>query len=325
MLMLVLVLVVGGTDRTAVFGTLWIPLRGALLTNIAQPRGGVEQGPNQLLANGLAKDLRELGWTVTGDAPEDMPDFETLRPETEVSHGILKNVSFVSKVVEHIHHQVRRTIENGQIALTLGGDHSIGMGTVSGSAAVNDNLGVIWVDAHADINTADTTETGNLHGCPMSFVMGLGSKVEAFSWLKPCLKPSRIVYIGLRDVDKGEKRILRENGIKAFSMHEVDKYGIGKVMELAFAHLGHDCPIHLSFDVDALDPSVAPATGTPVRGGLSFREGHFICESIFETGRLVSMDIMEVNPSLGVDQKALMQTVQVGCSLVRAALGETLI
>lgn len=108
-------------------------------------------------------------------------------------------------------------------------------------------------------------------------------------------------------------------------MHEVDKYGIGEIMKMALAHLGADCPIHLSFDVDALDPSVAPATGTPVRGGLTFREGHFVCETIFETGRLVSLDIMEVNPSLGADEASLVQTVDVGNSLIRAGMGETLL
>ena len=155
--------------------------------------------------------------------------------------------------------------------------------------------------------------------------MGIGPKLPAFEWLKPCLKPNRIVYIGLRDVDAGEKKILKEQGIKAFSMHEVDKYGIGKVMEMTLDYLGHDCPLHLSFDVDALDPSVAPATGTPVRGGLTFREGHFLCESVFETRRLVSLDIMEVNPSLGKDEASLVQTVDVGNSLIRAAMGETLL
>ena len=149
---------------------------------------------------------------------------------------------------------------------------------------------------------------------PVSFLMGLGSKIPEFSWIKPLLTPDRIVYIGLRDVDRGEKRILRENNIKAFSMHEVDKYGIGKVVEMALDHVnpGRHRPIHLSFDVDALDPSVAPSTGTPVsivfkyhphpfasltiryqvRGGLTFREGHYICEAIAETGLLVALDLM---------------------------------
>jgi len=161
---------------------------------------------------------------------------------------------------------------------------------------------------------------------PVSFLLGIGSKVEEFSWVPTILKPERLVYIGLRDVDAGEKKILREHNIKAFSMHEVDKYGIGKVVEMALDHVNpkRDRPIHLSFDVDALDPSVAPSTGTPVRGGLTFREGHYICEAVCETGLLVGLDIMEVNPSLA-DEDSVRQTVTVGCSLLRSALGETLL
>ena len=152
---------------------------------------------------------------------------------------------------------------------------------------------------------------------PVSFLLGLGPKIPQFAWVKPILTASRIVYIGLRDVDAGEKRILKENNIKAFSMHEVDKYGIGKVVEMALDHVNpkRDLPIHLSFDVDALDPSVAPSTGTPVgseylypvllrslmdiqvRGGLTFREGHYICEAIHETGLLVALDLMVVSPA----------------------------
>lgn len=163
-----------------------------------------------------------------------------------------------------------------------------------------------------------THDVGNIHGMPVSFLLGIGEKIPEFFWVKPLLKPQRLVYIGLRDVDVGEKRILRENNIKAFSMHEVDKYGIGKVVEMALDHVNpnRDLPIHLSFDVDALDPSVAPSTGTPVRhflsvsfeiliasqvrGGLSFREGHYICEAISETGLLVALDLMVLSVSLGV-------------------------
>jgi arginase len=200
------------------------------------------------------------------------------------------------------------------------------MGTIAGTCAVYNDLCVIWVDAHADINTPETTTSGNLHGCPVAFLLGIVGQVPNYEWLKPCLKPDRIVYIGLRDVDQGEKEILKKFGIKAFSMYHVDKYGIGKVVEMALDHVNpnRDRPIHLSFDVDALDPSVAPATGTPVRGGLSFREGHYICEAINETGCLVAMDLVEVNPLLG-DSNSLTQTVQVGCGLIRCALGETLL
>lgn len=155
------------------------------------------------------------------------------------------------------------------------------------------------------------SSTGNIHGMPVSFLLGIGSQVSEFSWVKPILKAERLVYIGLRDVDEGEKRILRENKIKAYSMHDVDKHGIGKVVEMALDHVNpnRDLPIHLSFDVDALDPSVAPSTGTPVRmtsinsvhmlillvqvrGGLTFREGHYICEAVCETGLLVALDLV---------------------------------
>lgn len=172
------------------------------------------------------------------------------------------------------------------------------LGTVSGSLRAHPDAALIWIDAHADINTPATTPSGNLHGCPVSFLLGLpGTDVEPFkTWLpaKPLLKSDSLVYIGLRDIDSGERKILRENGIKAFSMHEVDRYGIGRVVEMALEHVnkGKEIkrPIHLSFDVDALDPSVAPSTGTPVRGGLTFREGHYICEALYETGCLVAMD-----------------------------------
>lgn len=245
----------------------------------------------------------------------------------------MKNVDYVSRVTELVHAKVKKACKKGHLALTLGGDHSIGIATVSGSIAAYPNLGVIWVDAHADINTPETTESGNLHGCPVSFLMGLGSPVKQFAWLKPCLKKSNIVYIGLRDVDAGtqslhnlgEKKLLKDNNIRAYSMHDIDKYGIAEVMKRTFEYLGPKNPIHLSFDVDALDPTVAPATGTPVRGGLTFREGHFICEEVFDTGRLVSMDMVEVNPELGETDIAKKTTVQIGCSLIRAAMGESLL
>ena len=156
--------------------------------------------------------------------------------------------------------------------------------------------------------------------------MGIAGNIPEFSWIKPLLKPERLVYIGLRDVDDGEKKLLKEHNIKAYSMHEVDKYGIGKVVDMALDHVNPDRsrPVHLSFDVDAMDPSVAPSTGTPVRGGLTFREGHYICEALHETGLLVAVDLMEVNPALE-NENAVKQTVSVGCSLIRSALGETLL
>jgi arginase len=148
-----------------------------------------------------------------------------------------------------------------------------------------------------------------------------------FGWVPKCLTPDRIAYIGLRDVDSFEKKYIRENNVAAFSMHHVDKYGIAKVLEMALERINPDGtrPIHLSFDVDALDPVFAPATGTPVRGGLTWREGCYLCEALAETGKLVAMDLVEVNPHLGETEAQKRETVSSGISLVKCALGDTLL
>lgn len=263
-----------------------------------QPRKGVELGPEALLKAELPKQLESLSWKadlnqsidwkMVNDMLQDDPDI-----------GTLKNPRSVSKASELLADAVEKSARAGELPLVLGGDHSLGTGSMIGLNRVYPDVATIWVDAHADINTAKTTPSGNLHGCPVSFALGLeGSYVEPFkSWLPnpPIASPNRLVFIGLRDVDEGERKILKEHNIKVFSMHHIDKYGIGKVVEMALDHVNNgtsrrDRPIHLSFDVDAMDPSVAPSTGTPVRGGLTFREGHYICEAIHETGSVVGMD-----------------------------------
>ncbi|KAF8623588.1 hypothetical protein AX15_006353 [Amanita polypyramis BW_CC] len=288
-----------------------------------QAKPGVDDGPIRLVQAGLIDRLKGLGWSVQFDGHH---QFEHINVQDDPPIGILKNPRLVSRVTESVAKVVGDHAKKGQLPVTLGGDHSLAVGTIYGTLSAHSDACVIWVDAHADVHSLETTETGNMHGMPLSFLLGVGGPIEAFSWVKPILRPDRLVYIGLRDVDIGEKRTLRENNIKAFSMHEVDKYGIGKVVEMALDHVNpnRDRPIHLSFDVDALDPSVAPSTGTPVRGGLTFREGHYICEAINETGLLVALDLMEVNPSLA-DTESVEQTVTVGCSLVCSALGETLL
>ncbi|QRW02176.1 agmatinase [Ceratobasidium sp. AG-Ba] len=298
-----------------------------------QPRAGVDRGPIHLVDAGLQQQLSELGWNVKFDGHH---QFEDIDAQNDSPIGILKRPRLVSRVTQAVAEAVGAHAKRGELPLTLGGDHSLAMGTISGVLSAHPDACVVWVDAHADINTPATSTSGNIHGMPVSFLLGIAGQLpeheprsdpEPFSWIKPMLSPDRLVYIGLRDVDPGEKKILRENGIRAYSMHEVDKYGIGRVVELALKHVNPDGtrPIHLSFDVDALDPSVAPSTGTPVRGGLTFREGHYICEAIAETGLLVGLDIMEVNPSLGSSDADVNATVAVGCSLARSALGETLL
>jgi arginase len=155
-----------------------------------------------MIKAGLIEQLEGLGWQV--NCPDQLPNYEQFQQEDEDnSHPVVKNIKYVSKVAEAVRDKIKKVCKKGHLALTLGGDHSIGMATVSGATAVYPNLGVIWVDAHADINTAETTDSGNLHGMPVSLLMGLGSKIKGFEWLKPCLKQNRIVYIGLRDVDAG--------------------------------------------------------------------------------------------------------------------------
>jgi arginase len=299
-----------------------------------QPRPGVDKGAIRLVEAGLVDQLKELGWDVKFDGHH---QFENLSAENDPPIGIVKQPRLVSKVCQDVSQVVENHVNKGHLPVTLGGDHSLAIATVTGVFSKFPDACLLWIDAHADLNTVLSTDSGNLHGMPVSFLLGHKEndlsphtsnpdELKMFDWIKPVLKPNKIVYIGLRDVDAGEKRLLKELGIKAFSMHEVDRYGIGKVVEMALDHVNpnRDLPIHLTFDVDALDPSVAPSTGTPVRGGLTFREGHYICEVVHETGLLVALDIMEVNPSL-LGPGDVTQTVAVGCSLARAALGETLL
>lgn len=194
---------------------------------------------------------------------------------------------------------------------------------------------VILTSLSADLNTPYSTESGNLHGCPVSFILGVAGDEadlpEPLRWIPRCLDTSRLAYIGLRDIDPEERRIIRDRNIAAYSMHHIDRYGIGTVVQMALDRINPNLsrPIHLSYDVDALDPLFVSATGTPVRGGLTFREGTYIAEAVAETGCLVSMDLVEVNPNLRKEGQLgeieLQSTLDVATSLVRCALGETLL
>lgn len=260
---------------------------------------GVDTGPNSLVEAGIVGQLEALGWAVNFEGHQHFEDVnQSIQKDDDI--GKMKNPRTVSEVCSRVAKLVEASAKSGTVPLTLGGDHSLGLGTVAGTLRAHPDAALIWIDAHADINTPATTPSGNLHGCPVSFLLGLpGTDVEPFnSWVpqgKPLLQTNSLVYIGLRDIDSGERKILKEHNIKAFSMHEVDKWGIGKVVDMALDHVNgaagkRQRPIHLSLDVDGLDPSVTPSTGTPVRGGLTFREGHYICEALYETGCLAAMD-----------------------------------
>lgn len=297
-----------------------------------QCKPGVDAAPSALIASGLLDQLRnDLGYTVLGDSEVNF--YSTIIPKDDPAFRKMKNPLAVSIVTQSLSQQTYDHAREGRFVLTLGGDHSIAIGTIAGTSKAvrertqNKEIAVIWVDAHSDINTPETSESGNVHGMPVAFLTGLATsdRKDIFGWLEKdqLISVDKLVYIGLRDVDRGEKIILRENNIRAFSMHDIDKHGIGRVVEMALAHIGSDSPIHLSFDVDALDPQWAPSTGTPVRGGLTLREGDYIAEAVHGTGQLVAMDLVEVNPSL--EEKGASETIRAGCSLVRCALGDTLL
>ncbi|MBW0476152.1 hypothetical protein O181_015867 [Austropuccinia psidii MF-1] len=291
-----------------------------------QPRAGVDSAPNCLVEQGLLKSIKSVGYSTILDPLEPLK----IPKQDDPDIGKLKNPLSVVQTNKQLMEKINSHTKNGELIVTIGGDHSLGIGTLSATLNAFPDACVIWVDAHADINTPETTESGNLHGCPLSFLLSTlhaGKDLEPFKWIKPILRPDRLVYIGLRDIDHAERDILRKNNILCFTMHEIDKYGIGKVLEMTLNTVNRhqNVPIHLSFDVDALDPSVAPATGTPVRGGLSFREGHYVCEEIYKTGCLVALDLMEVNPTLMTNESDVAQTLNVAQSLIRSALGETLL
>lgn len=289
----------------------------------------MEDGPKYLLRAGIQSEIEKLGWEITIDEPLKGQDFEERKNNETDVHGNCKRPQIVGEATKLIYKSCKKSAEEGKLTVTLGGDHSIAIGTVAGSFAKYPDAGLLWIDAHADINTPLTTDSGNLHGCPVSFLMGLAkeSYPPDLQWVPQVLSTKKIAYIGLRDVDEGEKKILKEHGIAAFSMYHVDRYGINKVVEMALEALDPTgtLPIHLSYDVDAIDPQYVPATGTPVRGGLTFREGLFICERVAETGNLVALDVVEVNPSLGVNEMHIIDTVTAGIAVAKCSLGETLL
>lgn len=287
-----------------------------------QPRPGVEQGPGRIREAGLVDLLKEQGCSVKdfGDL-----EFEVFPDNTPV--GGVKNPRAVGSATYRLSQALQAIKKEGHTALMLGGDHSLALGSVHGHAAAVGDLSVVWVDAHADLNTPLTSGTGNLHGQPLSFLLKeLHGKIPSlpnFSWVQPCVQARNLVYIGLRDVDPGEHFILKELGVKFFSMTEVDHLGIGRVMEETndYLHSKVQRPIHLSFDVDAVDPSVTPATGTPVTGGLSLREGLYITESLHQTGLLSAVDLVEVNPLRAESEAGLHSTVAAAVDLIRSCFG----
>ncbi|XP_037551024.1 arginase-2, mitochondrial [Nematolebias whitei] len=289
-----------------------------------QKRRGVELGPKVIRDAGLIERLSTLDYSVHDFGDLSFHHLEHDEPYMDVKFP--RNVGAANKV---LFSAASRAVGAGHTLVMLGGDHSLAIGSVSGHAQQSPDLCLIWVDAHADINTPMTSPSGNLHGQPVAFMLKeLQGKIPAipgFAWSKPFLSSRDLVYVGLRDVDPGEHHLLKSLGIQYFSMRDIDRLGITRVMEVTLDHLlsRKQRPIHLSFDIDAFDPSLAPATGTAVNGGLTYREGIYLTEEIHNTGLLSAIDLVEVNPVLGASQEAVEATASLAVDVIASSLGQT--
>uniref|UniRef100_A0A8C9WVF2 Arginase n=1 Tax=Sander lucioperca TaxID=283035 RepID=A0A8C9WVF2_SANLU len=313
----------GGTWLKKIFQRGSVAVLGAPFSK-GQKRRGVEHGPKAIRDAGLIDRLSALDYSV-----HDFGDLNFHHLEKDEPYMDVKFPRTVGGANKMLSGAVSRAVGAGHTLVMLGGDHSLAIGSVGGHAQQCPDLCLIWVDAHADINTPMTSPSGNLHGQPVAFMLKeLQDKMPAipgFTWTKPFLSSRDLVYIGLRDVDPGEHHILKNLGIQYFTMRDIDRLGIQRVMEVTLDHLlsRKQRPIHLSFDIDAFDPSLAPATGTPVNGGLTYREGIYITEEIHNTGLLSAMDLVEVNPVLGANREAVEATASLAVDVIASSLGQT--
>ncbi|UQD50788.1 arginase [Bacillus methanolicus] len=287
--------------------------------DLGQMRRGVDMGPSAMRYAGINERLRNLKYEI-----EDLGDIPIGRPEVvNRSDTNLRNLELVAEKNEKLAAQVDEVVKSGAFPLVLGGDHSIAIGTLAGVAKHYKNLGVIWYDAHGDLNTAETSPSGNIHGMPLAVSIGLGHPMlTEIGGYSPKVKPENIVIIGARSLDEGERSLIKENGIKVFTMHEIDRLGMSKVMEETIKYLKDKTDgVHLSLDLDGLDPSDAPGVGTPVNGGISYRESHLAMEMLAEAQLITSAEFVEVNPILDDKNK----TATVAVALMGSLFGEKLL
>jgi arginase len=287
--------------------------------DLGQARRGVDMGPSAIRYAGVVERLEALDYEI-----DDLGDIQIGRPERLGEHSVdnLRNLKAVAEASEKLSSSVDNIIGENRFPLVFGGDHSIAIGTLAGVAKHYKNLGVIWYDAHGDLNTADTSPSGNIHGMPLAVSLGLGHKaLTTIGGYEPKIKPENIVIIGARSLDDGEKELIREKGIKVYTMHEIDRMGMTAVMEETIAYLSERTDgVHLSLDLDGLDPHDAPGVGTPVIGGISYRESHLAMEMLEESKLVTSAEFVEVNPILDDKNK----TASVAVALMGSLFGEKL-
>lgn len=278
-------------------------------------RRGVDMGVSAIRLAGLRERLYSLGHKVEDCGNIEVPIVETLTDNNQLHY--LEAVAHTCQLT----YEWLQNVPSDHFVIALGGDHSISMGTISGLAH-HGRTGVIWVDAHTDINTPATSPSGNLHGMPIAHLLGYGDETLRNIWGGDAiLQPEDIVYIGVRSVDGKERQLLRDLDITAFTMKEVDIQGIATAAQCALDKLSHLDRIHVSFDVDVLDPFIAPGVGTPVPGGLSYREAHLLMELLHDAGCVTSLELVEVNPIL--DDKNT--TAHIAVEMAASLLGQSII
>ncbi|OLO26388.1 arginase [Alkalihalophilus pseudofirmus] len=287
--------------------------------DLGQKRRGVDMGPSALRYAGLIEEIEAIGYEVRdyGDLQIDRSRVKETVPEN------LTNLHEVIRVSEELQKEVEKIQEEGSFPLLLGGDHSMSIGSIAGLSKRFQNLGVIWYDAHVDLNTADTSPSGNIHGMPLAVNLGMGhSSLTKIGGDHPKIKPENIVVIGARSIDEGERELIKKNGIKVYTMHEIDRLGMTKVIEETIAYLAERTDgVHLSLDLDGIDPTDAPGVGTPVIGGISYRESHLALEMLAESDLITSAEFVEVNPILDIKNK----TGDVAVALITSLLGKRLL
>jgi len=280
--------------------------------DLGADRRGVDMGPSAIRYAHLQNKLEDLGYTVRDEGNVEVPIAEMCN----ITNPKLKYIDCIIPMARRVSGAVSTSVQSGNFPLILGGDHSLSIGSVRG-AARGRKIGVIWLDAHADFNTAETTPSGNIHGMSLALLAGLGEKslVQLWDEALPVIDPQKIAIIGARDLDSGEKVNLQDAGAMVMSMEQIDRYGMVAALEKAIHRVSRDVDgIFLSLDLDALDPQHAPGVGTPVPAGLTQREAHLACEMIAETGKLIGMDLVEVNPILDVQNQTALLAVEFALS-----------
>lgn len=294
-----------------------VAIIGAAL-DLGQGRRGVDMGPSALRYAGLEDRLASLGYVV-----HDEGNVETVVQEAVVLRD--EHVRFLPEIretCERIAARVAAAADRDALPLVLGGDHSVALGTLGGLASVHGPGGVLWIDAHADVNTPESSPTGNVHGMPLAAALGLaGAGFESDAWPLPAVDPKRVALVGVRALDPGERSLLRDAGVRVFTMSEIDRVGVERAIRESLDLVAGAKFVHVSLDVDVLDPDVAPGVGTPVRGGLTYREAHLAMELVAESGLVGSLEVVEVNPILDSENT----TAETAVELVASALGKRII